>query len=272
MRKMIGVHFILLLILFSIFSFSLSAQEKQGGEEIYTIKRGDTLWDISAKFLKDPFLWPKLWQRNPYITNPHWIYPGRPIQLTLPEEVRKEEPPKVVKEPEVMKEPEVRKEPEVKKEPEVEKVEPSPVEKKPEVVAEVKLVEPVEKKPTVFTDIRSAGYVSDIDYRGIGIILDGKEDKNLFAEGDIVYLAFKTKEPVLIGNKYTVFRASENIRYPGTEKKIGKRYNILGNIKIIDQYGNFFTAKIIESFDAIEKGDLIQPYLKEKMEVEERKK
>lgn len=266
MRKLIGVHFILLLILFSIFSFSLSAQEKQGGEEIYAIKRGDTLWDISAKFLKDPFLWPKLWQRNPYITNPHWIYPGRPIQLAPSEEVRKEEPQKVVKEPEV------RKEPEVKKEPEVEKVEPSPVEKKPEVVAEVKPVEPVEKKPTVFPDIRSSGYVSDIDYRGIGIILDSKEGKNLFAEGDIVYLAFKTKEPVLIGDKYTVFRASEDIRYPGKEKKIGKRYDILGNIQIIDQHGNFFTAKIIESFDAMERGDLIQPYLKEKMEVEERKK
>jgi len=254
-----GFSLFIILVLSFFFALSPSAQEKKEGEEIYTIKSGDTLWDISAKFLKDPFLWPKLWQRNPYITNPHWIYPGRPILLTpiTPlEEVKKEEPPKVVKEPEVKK------------------VEPPsvPVEKKPEVVAEVKPVAPIEKKPTVFPEIRSAGFISDIEYRGIGIILDSKEGKNLFAEGDIVYLAFKTKEPILIGNKYTVFRASEDIRYPGKEKKIGKKYNILGNIQIIDQQGNFFTAKIIEAFDGMVKGDLIQPYLKEKMEIEERKK
>jgi len=256
------IHFILIFMLSFYFPLSLSAQEKKEGEEIYTIKSGDTLWDISAKFLKDPFLWPKLWQRNSYITNPHWIYPGRPIRLAPLEEVKKEEPTKVVKEPEI------------KKEPEVKKVEaPSvPVEKKPEMVAEVKPVEPVEKKPTVFPDIRSAGFISDINYRGIGIILDSKEGKNLFAEGDIVYLAFKTTEPILIGNKYTVFHASEDIRYPGKEKKIGKKYNILGNIQIIDQHGNFFIAKVIESFDAMQKGDLIQPYSKEKMEVEGKKK
>jgi hypothetical protein len=40
----------------------------------------------------------------------------------------------------------------------------------------------------------------------------------------------------------------------------------MGNIQVIDQQGNFFTAKVIESFGAIQKGDLIKPYSKEKME------
>ena len=92
------------------------------------------------------------------------------------------------------------------------------------------------------------------------------------AEGDIAYLAFKTSEPILIGNKYTVFRASELIKHPVTDKKIGRRYNITGNIQIIDQYGNFFVAKVIEAFDGILKGDMIRPYFKERMEIEERKK
>ncbi len=86
------------------------------------------------------------------------------------------------------------------------------------------------------------------------------------AEGDIVYLAFRTSEPVMIGNKYTVFRSSELIRHPVTDQKIGRKYNITGNLQIIDQNGNFSTAKIIEAFDAILKGDMIQPYMKEKME------
>src|SRR5437870_6244486 len=44
--------------------------------DAYTIQSGDTLWDICARLLGDPFYWPKLWSLNQYITNPHWIYPG----------------------------------------------------------------------------------------------------------------------------------------------------------------------------------------------------
>ena len=95
---------------------------------------------------------------------------------------------------------------EVVREAEVKKAEAPPIEKKPEVVAEVK---PIEEKPPFFPEVRSAGFFSDIDYRGIGIIVDNKDGKILLSESDIVYLAFKTREPVLIGNKYTLFRPSE---------------------------------------------------------------
>jgi hypothetical protein len=148
---------------------------------------------------------------------------------------------------------------------EVKKVEPPPVEKKPEVVAEVKPIK-TEGKPGYFPEIRDAGFISDMEYRGIGIVLESKEGKNIMSTGDIVYLAIKTSESVLIGNKYTIFRVSDEKRHPITDKKIGRKYNIIGNIQIIDQRGNFFTARIIESFDAVMIGDYVQPYSKEKME------
>jgi hypothetical protein len=47
----------------------------------YTIKEGDTLWDLSRKFADSPYLWPDLWSENSKIANPHRIYPGERIQL-----------------------------------------------------------------------------------------------------------------------------------------------------------------------------------------------
>ncbi|NII10832.1 LysM peptidoglycan-binding domain-containing protein [Oleiagrimonas sp. C23AA] len=62
--------------------FAATSELRPGHPDTYVVKRGDTLWDISARFLRKPWLWPEIWQANPQVHNPHLIYPGDVLNLS----------------------------------------------------------------------------------------------------------------------------------------------------------------------------------------------
>lgn len=72
---------------------------------VHVVKEGDTLWDISEQYFRDPYEWPRVWSYNLEITNPNWIYPGDQIRLTgdtapvAPMEIRPEDVPMVASMP-----------------------------------------------------------------------------------------------------------------------------------------------------------------------------
>ncbi len=49
--------------------------------QTYIVQKGDTLWDISSHFLRDPWYWPEIWYKNPQVDNPHLIYPGDELAI-----------------------------------------------------------------------------------------------------------------------------------------------------------------------------------------------
>lgn len=268
MKRSIVISFLVILIFSFFFVFSGLAEEMKESEGVHIVKQGDTLWGISSDILKDPFKWPKLWEMNPHIANPHWIYPGQSIHLYLPEGLSGEKPKEVVvgeKAEEVVTE-EKPEEKVVEGTPEegvvvteMKKEELPPIEEIREATVETK---PMEKKFEVFPEAKSIGFISDINFKGIGIILDSLHGNRLMSQGDIAYLTFKTSKPITIGEKFTVFRSSEIVKHPITGQKIARKYNVIGSIQVIDQHGNFFMGKVLESSDAIIKGDMIQPYMK----------
>ena len=61
--------------------FAFGSPIKSDSPREYIVTRGDTLWDISNRFLKSPWLWPEIWHANAQIHNPHLIFPGDVISL-----------------------------------------------------------------------------------------------------------------------------------------------------------------------------------------------
>src|SRR3954462_14987714 len=62
-------------------AFAASVELAKDHPDTYVVRKGDTLWSISARFLQRPWEWPEVWQANPQVHNPHLIYPGDVLNL-----------------------------------------------------------------------------------------------------------------------------------------------------------------------------------------------
>lgn len=78
-----NILFFMVMFCISLSAMSVDLELRPDHPEEYVVKKGDTLWDISGVFLKQPWFWPEIWQVNPQINNPHLIYPGDVLVLSF---------------------------------------------------------------------------------------------------------------------------------------------------------------------------------------------
>ncbi len=258
-----GIFLFISFILYFITDGEMLAEElRHAGDEerIYIIKKGDTLWDISGEYLKNPFLWPDIWRENKYINNPDLIYPDNRliIPLIIPfapmsGEVDASLTPAEATAP-------------APAAPFAPTVSLAPVPHSPP--SPPLPVEPggALSRPPVTSVIGSdlifgSGYIMD-NIESSGIITGSPEGRNIFANGDSVnvLLYIEDTSEISVGDRFTIFRKPAYISHPKTGKRVGMLFIPVGVLEIYRAQGRDAAGRIIRSYDYISPGDLIQPY------------
>lgn len=244
MTKQICIWLSLLTLLLASFSALPVFAQDQKKEQTYIIKKGDTLWGISERFINDPYYWPNLWSNNPEVTNPHLIYPGQEIRIydgrviivptyTLPKEQETA-------------------------------AEATAAEKAPQPEAISEQLEP--ELETVFKTGGGGGFITS-DAKPLGIIVDSVDDRTLLTQNDMVFLRMEDISTVNVGDTYGIYRRGNLVIHPSTKETYGNMMYDLGTLQITGVGNGYVTARIDKVFREVERGAELYPYTPQVMEI-----
>ena len=209
------------------FSNELEGDATSGGPvgappDIHVVKKGDTLWDISSFYFHDPHYWPRLWAFNPSITNPHWIYPGDQVRLAA-----------AGKSPEI------------------------PIAAPPNE-PQVKRLHRTDLPEGLY--LRQTGFIEPAALRDAGRIIGSKEEKQMLATLDEAYVSFGKEKPLVVGERYTVFKELTDVKHPVTGVNFGHIVQIFGEIEVKSVTdGRVARVQIIDATEGMERGFRVGP-------------
>lgn len=241
------------------------------GTRVHVVVPGDTFWDLAQTYLGNPYLWPQLWEKNQYVRDAHWIYPGDPILLDVAVDSTTLAGGTGATGGET---------------------DPSAAGTGDETAAgeDMSGVAPAGGRvnPPVALgtqdDIYCSGFIGDEDqsfgYSVIGSEYDvlspqllnpvygevegiyGAVDtvKYQLTAGDIVYVDGGRAAGLAPGATFTALATRSVVRHPLTRDIVGRRYDYMGRLRVLSVQDESAIAEIIQSCDGIVVGMKLKPF------------
>jgi len=196
--------------------------------ERYTVVPGDTLWDISSKFLRDPWFWPEIWYVNPQVANPHLIYPGDVLAL-----IWVDGQPRVVLE----RGGATRLSPRVREQPLSEAIRAIPWQ----------IVEAYMSKPTVLAQeqVEAAPYV-----------VTGRDQRLISSSGDRIHA--RRMDAAAVGQPWMAYQVGQELEDPESGDVLGYE-GVYASTSTVKATGDPATLLIIRSTRETEPGHILVP-------------
>ncbi len=189
----------------------------------YDIIEGDTLWDLSGKYIKSPWYWPKLWSINPQVKNPHLIYVGDKLFFKPTGEVVSGGDDDATSGKTLDNKPDSYKD-------------------FVKVGGKYRIDRYKNIDDTLF-DMPNAGFLTDKELESAGKIVAFFDKKTMVATEDICYV--ESGKNISVGDYIQFFNSATELAHPTTGKKFGNHIKVLGKGKVTDVNKESVNGKIM---------------------------
>ncbi|HEX2252959.1 MAG TPA: LysM domain-containing protein [Thermoanaerobaculia bacterium] len=238
--------------------------------QVHVIEPGDTLWDLAARFSGDPYLWPQLWERNQYILDAHWIYPGDPLVVgvevvpvdTLAELVDVVEEPV---EPLANGEDDAGGGDGIRSAAEAASG-PQPLGTESDIYCTGYVGELEREFPHTIVGSEYEALTPFIEIAGRagagdrGLRFGGTTVKYGLMSGDVVYLDGGRGAGLAPGEVFTVVSPEDTVRHPVRDEVVGRFYRYRGRVRVLSVQQDTAIAEIVHTCDPIFVGSLLEPF------------
>jgi hypothetical protein len=208
------------------------------GSTVHVVVPGDTLWDLARTYLGDPYLWPQIWERNPYILDSHWIYPGDPILIDVAVQPPPEPEAEVVEEGTEMSEL------------------PPGGPGREEVPME--MPEPLGNSADVYCFARL--YPDESEFPFSVVSAERVEYQDHFSEGDVVYIDGGVEQGVSAGDRFFIYHRDRQLVHPVSASDMGIIFRQIGQLRVLCAQEDSSIAEVTYACDPVSLGDLLQPF------------